>query len=77
MNRGRTLLITICLFLFAVTGCVWQVGGEEQRETRTEPTLGEQLLDLHEARQKGAISENEYRRLRRQILEDRSTGASE
>jgi hypothetical protein len=53
------------LALTLATGCLFNVGNASV----TPPTVGRQLLDLDEARKNQLISEEEYEKLRQQIVE--------
>lgn len=59
-----------CLFvaLLFLGGCAWSVGGETNK-TSGSPTLGEELEDLEEAREKGLIDGHEYEAARRRLLD--------
>ena len=59
------LIALIALTLLA--GCAWQVGGDK-RYVKSEPTVGQQLIDLQHARDTGAISEPEYQLEKAKIL---------
>ncbi|MEX0942139.1 MAG: SHOCT domain-containing protein [Pseudomonadales bacterium] len=60
-SRSGVWLISIVIVLL-LQGCVRVDIGEHA------PTLGDQLLDLYEARELGAITEAEFERLRRRLV---------
>lgn len=55
------------LALGSLGGCVWSIGGGTQR-TVVERSAGEQLADLKRAQEAGAISSEDYDRLKRVYL---------
>ena len=48
------------------SGCVVALGN---KVPENKPTLGKQLTDLKEARDKGAMSEDEYQAARKRLME--------
>lgn len=58
---GTSLILTFCL---ASLGCLLFGSSEKAR-----PTLGEELIDLKKACDKGAITEEEYYRIKARLLE--------
>lgn len=54
--------LTIILAVLFVSGCVRVDVGE------TLPTIGEELVELENARQLGAVTEEEFKKVRRAIL---------
>jgi hypothetical protein len=60
------LIITLALFLTTVIGCIGIKGGSDQG--RTEPTLGQQLIDLKKAREDAAITVEEYKELKKKLV---------
>ena len=71
----HTGLIIAMLSAFVLTGCIYVDDGEGDRRdrevrTRTEPTIGQELLDLDRARAAGVISDAEYERAKADILDD-------
>lgn len=64
-RRGLTAAVAACLCL-GLSGCLI-IGGKSER--RTLPTLGQQLVDLKQARDNGAISDEEYHRAKERMLE--------
>ena len=69
-------LIIAILSLSALTGCIYVNDTEDDRRNdgfrprTTEPTVGQELLDLDRARASGAITEAEYERAKAAILDD-------
>ena len=59
--RSATFGLMACL----LSGCAWSVG--EHRE-HTQPTRGQELIDLKKARDTGAISEEEYQMQKKRLL---------
>lgn len=49
-----------------LSGCV----SVESDDIHRKPTTGQQLIDLAKAHEQGLISDEEYKRERREILED-------
>lgn len=71
----HSALIFITLASFALTGCVYVNDTEDDRRDRgvrrnSEPTIGQELLDLDRARTSGVISDSEYERAKEAILDD-------
>jgi hypothetical protein len=64
---------SLCLFVvgtLALGGCV--VGlGNRSGANQSDPTLGQELIDLKKAREAEAISEEEYQQQKRKLLEYR------
>ena len=54
--------------LYALPGCL-VIGGHSSDTVL--PTVGQQLIDLKKARDQGAISPEEYERLKQQLMEER------
>lgn len=70
--KGLTIVI---LSAFVLTGCIYVNDTEDDRRdgnvrSRTEPTVGQELLDLDRARASGVITETEYERAKEAILDD-------
>ena len=66
----KKLYVSPLIALVALTmlaGCAWQVGGDK-RYVKSDPTIGQQLIDLQHARATGALSEPEYQMERAKIL---------
>ena len=64
--RKVILIITLGLFLSTVIGCIGIQGGSDQ--DRTEPTLGQQLIDLKKAKDEEAITHDEYTALKKKLV---------
>lgn len=70
VHRRARIGLGALLALVLATGCLFNVGNG----TITRPTVGKQLIDLEQARKNEVISEEEYQKLRKQIIE---TGVSD
>jgi hypothetical protein len=66
--KGLKIIALVVLLLFAggLMGCGG--GGAQVKTTTTTVTLGQQLLDLHDAFQKGAIDEKQYKSSKKDLL---------
>jgi len=66
---GLLLSCGISSGLFA--GCAWSIGdGDGKPHTvSTQPTRGQELIDLKRARDQGAITSSEYETKKQQMLE--------
>lgn len=63
----KVISTIICaILLVAVIGCIGIQGGGDQGQT--EPTLGQQLIDLKKARDDEAITNEEYRKLKKKLV---------
>lgn len=63
------VLFSMCGILGSVlTGCIASIGSGKDRVTNVQPTRGQELLDLQKARDKGAITPEEYENQRKLIL---------
>lgn len=72
--KQRGLIIAL-LSVCALTGCIYVNDTEDDRRDRdyrdrTEPTIGQELLDLDRARASGVITDAEYERAKADILDD-------
>ena len=56
--KRATAWIVLAVFLATVTGCIGIQGGNDPG--KTEPTFGQQLIDLKKAKDQGAITQEEY-----------------
>ncbi len=67
IERGNAthLVLGSLLVLGLTTGCLFNVGNG----TIASPTVGKQLMDLDQAREDKAVSEEEYQKLRQRIIE--------
>ena len=59
-------LATLAVLAVLTTGCI----SVDSEDINREPTTGQQLIDLAEAHEKGLISDEEYKRERRKILDN-------
>jgi len=57
-----SLGVIVCL----LSACAWSVGGES---AHTQPTRGQELVDLKRAKDQGVINEDEYQAQKRKVLE--------
>ena len=70
MKRITTTLLVAATVLLG--GCVFAPGGNDNWDhgrDRVKPTVGQQLLDLDRARDKGVISDAEFEKAKRDILD--------
>ena len=51
-----------------LNGCVIALGVPD-KEVKTRPTLGKQLTDLKQARESGALTEEEYQTAKKRLVE--------
>ena len=58
----KSSLLALCLLTMLMGGCVRVDIGD------TVPTVGEELIQLEQARQLGALSEEEFRQLRLAVV---------
>jgi hypothetical protein len=64
------VLITACsaLVLSSLGGCGWRLGASSS-EWVQRPTVGQQLIDLKKAHQAGALTETEYSKRRKELID--------
>jgi hypothetical protein len=67
MKRLFIPLLTVVLAMTFLTGCAWQLGGDK-KVTTTQPTTGQQLIDLQKAKDSGAITDSEYQAQKAKVL---------
>ena len=67
--RKMLLLSGCAMFAAGLTGCIASIGGGKDRVTTVQSTKGQELLDLQKARDKGAITPEEYENQRKLILQ--------
>ncbi len=68
----RPLVGALCLAILAglLSGCAWSIGdGKDHTSVTKPPTRGQELIDLKQARDQGAITDAEYETQRKKILE--------
>lgn len=65
MKRLGFLVFVLLLMLAVCWGCGVQLGSDTQQTSK--PTLGEELVDLKKAKDTGAISEQEYQKLKESL----------
>lgn len=66
----KLAVLTMILFIgigSLLSGC----GSSTQIKQAPQTTLGQELMDLDKARQDGIVSEDEYNKLKKQIVESR------
>jgi hypothetical protein len=56
------------LILIAVAGCGWSLGSSSHEQVQ-KPTVGQQLIDLKKARDLGAITDTEYAKKRKELID--------
>ncbi|MFZ0448660.1 MAG: SHOCT domain-containing protein [Desulfatiglandaceae bacterium] len=59
----KKLIVVLVFLIFLFSGCSIGSGKTEMKN----PTLGQQLIELKEAKDKGAISEGEYQALKEKL----------
>lgn len=67
----KSFIVGVCALstMLLLSGCVGlSVGGGSKSETR-KPTLGQQLTDLQNARNSGAITEEQYQTQKARLLQ--------
>jgi hypothetical protein len=64
---SRVIACLLLAGLLSLNGCLLIAGGG--KTTSINPTLGQQLQELKDARDKGAISEDEYQKAKARMLE--------
>ena len=67
MKRRLEMLIVIAVLAMSLAGCGG--GGAEVRSEVTTTTVGQQLIDLKNALDSGAMTKSEYEQERRKVLE--------
>ena len=60
------LTATFGIISCLLSACAWSVGGES---AQTQPTRGQELVDLKRAKDQGVINEDEYQAQKRKVLE--------
>ena len=69
MKTRLSLLASFAaLTAFLLNGCVFAIGVPNS-DLRARPTLGRQLSDLKQARDSGAITEEEYQAAKKRLIE--------
>ncbi len=67
MKNGKIMKVVLGLFAAAcLSGCAMFNSAKVQQNRTT--TIGQELIDLQEARDKGAVSEEEYNKLKDEIM---------
>jgi hypothetical protein len=74
MKTRISLCSIVALMTLAIglgSGCAWSVGGKTTTSpVPTNPTLGQELIDLQTAHEQGAISDEEYETARTRLVEE-------
>lgn len=68
MSR-RLVPAVLVASLLCLGSCAWSIGDGDESFSRTHPTLGEELRDLKQACEEGAISQQEYEVAKRELIE--------
>jgi hypothetical protein len=67
MKKSIGFTTTVLSLILVLTGCIGlQLGGD--KTVKSQPTTGQQLVDLQKAKDNGAINEAEYQSQRDKIL---------
>ena len=70
LQKWVGLAITLAILSCVIPGCAWSIGdGKGHTTSAAQPTRGQELIDLKKARDKGAITEEEYQAQRKSIME--------
>ena len=64
---SKLLASVLLASLLTLNGCLLIAGGG--KTTTVNPTLGQQLEELKDARDKGAITESEYQKAKQRMLD--------
>jgi hypothetical protein len=67
-RRWLGLLAAVAVVGGMGAGCAWSIGGSKQGTTQVHPTKGQELIDLQTAKDKGAITPEEYDKQKARIL---------
>ena len=77
--KTRLLLLLSATVLTAAllsisSGCAWSIGGSKGNAASTTPTQpptrGQELIDLQKAHDAGAISDEEYERMKQRVMDE-------
>ena len=60
--------MTACAALALLGGCGWSVGASSSEQVQ-KPSVGQSLIDLKKAHDTGAITDGEYSKRRKEILD--------
>ena len=66
MNTQLLFALGLAVFVSTQSGCVLALGN---KVPESRPTLGKQLTDLKQARDSGAISDEEYQAAKKRLVE--------
>ena len=65
--RKVILLILLLAFLVVNAGCIGLQGGSDI--VKSEQSLGQELIDLKKAQENGAITPEEYEKLKKKLMD--------
>lgn len=77
IRKITTIAVLATLVVPAATGCGWAVFNKIEATEIRKVSRGQELIDLQEAKAKGAISDAEYLKLHDQIMKDAETSCDE
>jgi len=60
-------MVLLAIFLTTTVGCIGVQGGSDV--VKPEQTLGQELIDLKKAKEDGAITNKEYEKLKKKLLD--------
>lgn len=68
--RPFVALAALGILVSLFTGCAWSIGDGDGKahSVTTQPTRGQELIDLKRAKDQGAMTESEYETQKQQIL---------
>jgi hypothetical protein len=65
----KTLMTAVAVLGLALLGgCGWSVGASSTEQVQ-KPTVGQQLIDLQKAHSTGALSDAEYAKKRKEVVD--------
>ena len=67
MKKFIAGLLALGLITALLSGCAWEVGGGPHHVT-IQQTVGQQLIDLQQAKDSGAITDSEYQTQKAKVL---------
>jgi len=65
--KKAILMILLTAFMAANVGCIGLQGGSDV--VKPEQTLGQELIDLNKAKEEGAITNEEYEKLKKKLMD--------
>lgn len=70
MGRIAGVVILAGILCGATSGCAWSVGGGQKGGSAViTPTRGQELIDLKKAHEAGALTDEEYERMKAEIVD--------